>query len=160
AGGLPLRGAAAPRHVLPLSALRQRHPHSTDTDGDCYAALGVCRVTETTSTRRGAAPVWYQGLRYGYLGRRWVEGTESDVDAMGQVEATSAQAVTVGMGFLEPRGATTVLVELELQRYLRGFVDRSPWGAQLRAGLLFGPAFVDLTALLDTAVGGELSLGA
>jgi hypothetical protein len=133
---------------------------NTDTDVDCWAALGVCRVTETTSTRRVAPPMWYQGIEYFYLGGRWVEGTESDLDAMGRSHATSAQAITGGVGLLEPHGNVTFLAELEVQRFLAGFDDRSPWGASFRGGLIFGPAFLDATILLDAAVGGELSIGA
>jgi hypothetical protein len=133
---------------------------SSNTDVDCYAGLGICRVTETRSTRRVAPPMWYQGLEYLYVGGRWVGGTESDRDEMGQVRSTNAQAVTLGLGILEPRGNVTVLVELELQRYVHGFRDRSLWGGQLRGGLIFGPAFIDATLLLDSAVGGEASIGA
>jgi hypothetical protein len=132
----------------------------TNTDVDCWAALGVCRVTETTSTRRVAPPMWYQGLEYVYVGGRWVDGTESDADALGNTRRTNAQAVTLGIGILEPRGNVTVLVEMEAQRYVRGFRERSLWGGSLRGGLIFGPAFLDATILLDAAVGGEISVGA
>jgi hypothetical protein len=132
----------------------------TASDVDCWTALGICRVTETTSTRRVAPPMWYQGLEYVYVGGRWVGGTESDRDAAGNVHATDAQAVTLGLGILEPRGNVTVLVEMELQRYVHGFRDRSLWGGMLRGGLIFGPAFIDATALLDSALGGEVSVGA
>ncbi len=73
-----------------------------------------------------------------------------------------AAAVTGGVGYQQDFGPQSfnIFMEAELQRYLAGWEDRSRWGVWGRLGVRYGPAFVDVTAMLDAAIGGELSIGA
>ena len=102
---------------------------------------------------------WVNGLRYLYVGGRLMGGTEVEADSQ---ETRLTGAVSLGAGMVETKFSTW-FGEAELLYFPAADWredDRSDWGFYLRGGTLLGPAFIDITLLLDPAVGGELSIGA
>lgn len=149
-------------HTMTYDDGRRQSSRST-TNQTCYYGLGYCvNTTRTTTTHWQQQPQWIPGLLYLYVGGRYVHDTLGDEDTLGQRSRVDAAAVTGGMGYQQDfgPGSMNFFFEAELQRYLAGWDSRSRWGVWGRLGIRYGPAFVDIIALLDAAVGGELSLGA
>jgi hypothetical protein len=119
----------------------------------------TCYDHYTTTTRSWWEPAgWVNGLRYFYVAGHYMDGTRT---VPGARTTQVAGSVGVGLGIVETK-LTTWFAETELLVFpLRQWEDeRSRWGYYLRAGSIFGPVFIDVTLLLDPAVGGELSVGA
>ena len=69
-------------------------------------------------------------------------------------------AISLGVGLIESKFGT-FLNELEVLYWPFGWKDdhRGRWGLAYRGAVLFGPVFLDFNVLLDSGLGGELSLG-
>ncbi len=124
----------------------------------CYGNTCYDRYQERT-TRWWEPSGWVNGLRYIYGAGRLVSGTEV---VKGSLDTQYAAAAAIGVGMMETK-FTTWFVETEIL-FFPGVQwqeeERSEWGWYFRGGALFGPVFIDLTVLLDPAIGGELSIGA
>ena len=118
-----------------------------------------CVDTYRVTTHNWWEPAgWVSGLRYVYAAGHFYDGTQV---LQGQRPTQQAGAVGVGIGIIETK-FTTWFAETELLYFpFEQWRDpnRSDWGWWLRAGTLLGPVFIDISVLLDPAIGGELSLG-
>jgi hypothetical protein len=102
---------------------------------------------------------WVNGLRYFYAAGHVMDGTRV---RRGDTATQLSGALGLGVGMVETKFSTW-FAETELLYFPERQWEsssRSIWGWYLRAGALWGPVFVDVTMLLDPAVGGELSVGA
>ncbi|MCA9533949.1 MAG: hypothetical protein KC593_09725, partial [Myxococcales bacterium] len=102
---------------------------------------------------------WVNGMRYFYAAGHLMDGTRV---RRGDTVTQRAGAVGVGVGMVETKFSTWFAETEFLYFPDRQWesATRSNFGWYLRAGSLWGPVFVDVTVLLDPAVGGELSIGA
>ncbi|MEZ4324372.1 MAG: hypothetical protein R3B40_04085 [Polyangiales bacterium] len=102
---------------------------------------------------------WVNGLRYFYAAGHIMDGTRV---RPGDTVTQRAGALGLGFGMVETKFSTWFAETEFLYFPERQWEnpERSNFGWYLRAGALWGPAFVDVTVLLDPAVGGELSVGA
>jgi hypothetical protein len=136
-----------------------RNVHYFDLGGPRSSTSTSCGyaycVARTTSWWEPAG--WVNGLRYFYAAGHLMGGTEVTRTT---TDTQLAGALGIGLGMVETKFSTWFW-ETELLFYPdRQWQDgRSQWGWYFRGGSIFGPIFVDVTVLLDPAVGGELSVG-
>ena len=130
------------------------------------------RCTTTTTTRQWQTPAHFvNGVRYVYAGYRhlgFVEGAPTG--ASGERDTTQAGAVALGIGFYGTKNTLggipymTFLTEFEGWYHVWGIdepsSDRVRYGGSVRAAMILGPVFLDVTAALDAGFGAEISLGA
>lgn len=127
----------------------------------CWNALGVCRVSSYSETRRVAPPRWWRSIEYYWLGYRLVGGVPERSTSRGGVTNETMHAITAGIGVTTPgRGAARGRFEVDVQRFLNGVAGQNPWALRMRGGFTAGPVYADLMVLFDDVVGGELALGA
>lgn len=137
----------------PRSSTTTRYTGTTCGYATCYDRY----ERRTTSWWEPAG--WVNGLRYFYAAGHLMDGTRV---RRGDTATQRAGALGVGLGIVETKFSTWFAETEFLYFPSRQWESstRSNFGWYLRAGTLWGPVFVDVTMLLDPAVGGELSIGA
>lgn len=149
-------------HEYDPGGLRSSTSTSYSTECDRGVVYETCTTYRNTRTRTWWEPAgWIHGIRYVYVGYRQGYDLEGDRDEVTmQRELTNPGAISLGVGLIESKFGT-FLNELEVLYWPFGWNDdeRGRWGLAYRGAVLFGPIFVDFNVLLDSGLGGELSLG-
>ena len=135
---------------------------STNTRYSTECGYATCTTYRHTTTRSWWEPAgWIHGIRYFFVGYRQGFDLEGDRDEItGNRELTMPGAVSLGIGLIESKFGT-FLNEVELLYWPFGWddPDRTRWGFAYRGAVLFGPVLVDVNVMLDSGLGGELSVG-
>jgi hypothetical protein len=103
----------------------------------------------------------------GYRHLGFLEGAPTGVG--GTRPTTHAGAVALGIGFYGTKNTLagvpymTFLTEFEGWYHVWGLdepsSERFRYGGSVRAAMILGPVFLDVTAAIDAAFGGEISVG-